>query len=39
MNLSTNRISTMRGTFSELWRFAIVCRVETVLRPYLEALS
>jgi len=23
----------------ELWRFAIVCRVETVLRPYLEALS
>lgn len=23
----------------ELWRFAIVCRVETVLRPYLEALA
>jgi len=23
----------------ELWRFAIVCRVETVIRPYLEALS
>jgi len=23
----------------ELWRFAIVCRAETVIRPYLEALS
>jgi hypothetical protein len=23
----------------ELWRFANTCRVETVIRPYLEALS
>jgi hypothetical protein len=28
-----------KGTRDELWRFAIICRVETVLRPYLEALS
>jgi hypothetical protein len=23
----------------ELWRFTVVCRVETVIRPYLEALA
>jgi hypothetical protein len=27
-----------RFTIDELWRFAGICRVETVMRPYLEAL-
>jgi predicted transcriptional regulator of viral defense system len=31
----TNR----RGTVDELWRFAKVCRVATVMKPYLEATS
>src|SRR3989338_3995236 len=28
-----------RGGMDELWRFAKICRVERVIRPYLEALS
>ena len=28
-----------RGSVDELWRFAAVCRVTSVMRPYLEALS
>lgn len=28
-----------RGSIDELWRYAAVCRVTNVMRPYLEALS
>jgi len=28
-----------RGSVDELWRYATVCRVTSVMRPYLEALS
>lgn len=28
-----------RGTMDELWKYAKVCRVSNVMRPYLEALS
>jgi len=28
-----------RGTLDELWRYAGICRVRSVLRPYLEATS
>jgi len=28
-----------RDRMDELWRFAKVCRVERVMRPYLEALA
>lgn len=28
-----------QGTVAELWRYAEICRVTTVLKPYLEALS
>ena len=28
-----------RGGMDELWRFAKICRVARVMRPYLEALS
>lgn len=34
-----NCLRKQKCPMDELWRFAIVCRVETVLRPYLEALS
>jgi len=27
-----------RATVDELWRFASVCRVRNVMRPYLEAM-
>lgn len=28
-----------KGTVDELWRYAGVCRVQSVMRPYLEALA
>jgi len=28
-----------RGGMDELWRFAKICRVTQVMRPYLEALA
>ena len=28
-----------RGGMDELWRFAKICRVARVMRPYLEALA
>ena len=28
-----------RGGMDELWRYAKICRVERVMRPYLEALG
>lgn len=28
-----------KGTIDELWRFAKICRVATVMKPYLEATS
>jgi hypothetical protein len=28
-----------RASLDELWRYAAVCRVTNVMRPYLEALS
>ena len=28
-----------RATMDELWRFAQVCRVANVIRPYLESLT
>ena len=28
-----------RGGMDELWRYAKICRVERVIRPYLEALG
>ena len=28
-----------RGGMDELWRYARICRIERVMRPYLEALS
>jgi len=30
---------TRRGTRDDLWRYAQVCRVANVMRPYLEALA
>ena len=32
-------LRTRRCTVDELWRFAAVCRVQNVMRPYLEALA
>lgn len=32
-------LNTHRGSIDELWRYAAVCRVTNVMRPYLEALS
>jgi predicted transcriptional regulator of viral defense system len=32
-------LSTRRASADELWRFAKVCRVANVMRPYLEALG
>jgi predicted transcriptional regulator of viral defense system len=32
-------LSTRKATADELWRFAKVCRVANVMRPYLEALG
>jgi len=32
-------LHTHRGSIDELWRYAAVCRVTNVMRPYLEALS
>lgn len=32
-------LSTRKATADELWRFAKVCRVSNVMRPYLEALG
>jgi predicted transcriptional regulator of viral defense system len=34
-----NCLRKQQCPMDELWRFAIVCRVETVLRPYFEALA
>lgn len=28
-----------RGTMDELWRYAKVCRVQNVMRPYLESIA
>lgn len=28
-----------RGTLDDLWRFAMICRVANVMRPYLESLA
>ncbi|MEJ2051611.1 MAG: transcriptional regulator [Calditrichota bacterium] len=28
-----------RGTIDELWRYAKICRVQNILRPYLEAMQ
>ena len=30
-------IRTRRATADELWRYAAICRVQNVMRPYLEA--
>ena len=32
-------LNTRKATADELWRFAKVCRVANVMRPYLEALG
>ncbi|HOA61884.1 MAG: type IV toxin-antitoxin system AbiEi family antitoxin domain-containing protein [Verrucomicrobia bacterium] len=34
-----NCLRKQKCSMDELWRFAIVCRVETVIGPYLEALA
>jgi predicted transcriptional regulator of viral defense system len=31
-------LASRRGTVDELWRYAEICRVANVMRPYLEAL-
>jgi predicted transcriptional regulator of viral defense system len=31
--------SDKRATMDELWRFAEICRVGNVMRPYLEAIA
>ncbi len=28
-----------RGSLDDLWRFARICRVANVIRPYLEAIA
>jgi predicted transcriptional regulator of viral defense system len=32
-------LQSRRATFDELWKYARICRVERVMRPYLEALA
>lgn len=32
-------LRTRRCTIDDLWRFAAICRVQNVMRPYLEALA
>jgi hypothetical protein len=32
-------LHTRSASIDELWRYAAVCRVTNVMRPYLEALS
>ena len=32
-------LRSRRATVDELWKYARVCRVERVMRPYLEALA
>ena len=32
-------LTTRKATADELWRYAKVCRVANVMRPYLEALG
>ena len=42
MSLWKRCVITGRSTaagMDELWRFAKICRVERVMRPYLEALT
>jgi predicted transcriptional regulator of viral defense system len=31
-------LRTRRGTIDELWHYAAICRVQNVMRPYLEAM-
>jgi predicted transcriptional regulator of viral defense system len=32
-------ISSKKSTFDEIWRYAKVCRVDNVMRPYLESMG
>jgi hypothetical protein len=32
-------LRTRAGTVDDLWRYAAVCRVSNVMRPYLEAMA
>jgi hypothetical protein len=32
-------LRTRRATMDEIWRYARICRVANVMRPYLEALA
>lgn len=34
-----NCLQTQKSTHQELWRYAQICRVSNVIKPYLEALA